>query len=73
MKNRGSNDVCRKEKRKKPTRARRSTFRLTYINNRILGRVAALSFPFLFLVIPDGSPGTVSQVLDLLDIFTRLF
>lgn len=66
--------MCLEKKRKPPTpKGETFSYRLTYINNRILGRVAALSFPFLFLLIPDGSPGAVSQVLDLLDIFTRLF
>lgn len=65
--------VENKKQKNKTHKGEMFNCRLTYINNRILGRVAALSFPFLFLVIPDGSPGTVSQVLDLLDIFTRLF
>lgn len=63
---------CVEKKEEKKTHTKFNC-QLTYINNGIFWRVAAFSFPFLFLVIPDGSPGTVSQVLDLLNIFTRLF
>lgn len=64
--------VWKRKKEKGEKKQAKLDCRLTYINKGILWCVAALSFPFLLLVIPDGSPGAVSQVLDLLDIFTRL-
>lgn len=72
--NHSSREECGKE-RKKRRKEKQAKFncQLTYIDKGILWRVAAFSFPFLLLLIPDGSPGTISQVLDLLDIFTRLF
>lgn len=46
--------------------------RLTDVHHRILGRAAALPLSVPLLLVSDWSPGAVSQVLDLLDVFIRL-
>lgn len=48
-------------------------FLLTYVNDGVLRCVAALSLSVPLLLISDGSPGAVGQVLDLLNVLTRLF